>query len=568
LSSTRLSHTAEALATHQRLPLSNREAGALTWRRSVILALTLMIIGGLGLRVKGLGSISLAEDEINKLEAVQAYDRGDFSVNAEHPMLMKVLMDLSLRGGRVLNSLTGSSFSEEAALRFPNVLFGALTAIPLFLLTAALFDRRTAVWAAAFWSFGVNAITYNRVGKEDTLMVFFMLFAFYFFIRAKQVDTRQKKTVGRFLNLSAISFGLMLASKYFPHYFGLNMLYHHKYHMRERSPEEPRFSTPMTFFLLIGIVFLIVNPGLFLPSVWQHLTTYSAEKLVPHTGYIMGHTVFKNRMSNSPFWGLPIYFYVLFMAIKIPIPVLLTFLVGLVISFKERHQPGPRFVLFMFVLWIIPYSLTGAKWLRYALSLMPFVYMGAAVGAVALTGWLRRLLENWKPGETAGSLATALLAIVLVLVPGGLAYAAAPHYGLYSNVLGGKYTAYFFPHDEFYDDGVNEAIRFICERAPKGAMIVSEVPGVVRYYTGKFGRNDLQSRVLSDPKYTPSADVPTYVILQKGRTYFENQQEMTDVKTRFTMVYAGCIKGHTAAEVYAAPVNPNQAVQPCGDARP
>ena len=55
---------------------------------------------------------------------------------------------------------------------------GSLTAIPLFLLTAALFDRPTAYWAAAFWSFGVNAITYNRIGKEDTLMVFFMLFPF------------------------------------------------------------------------------------------------------------------------------------------------------------------------------------------------------------------------------------------------------------------------------------------------------------------------------------------------------------------------------------------------------
>jgi len=78
----------------------------------------------------------------------------------------------------------------------------------------------------------------------------------------------------------------------------------------------------------------------------------------------------------------------------------------------------------------------------------------------------------------------------------------------------------------------------------------------------------LQSRVLSDPNFTPSGQQPTYVILQRGRTYFENQQEMKDVKANFTLVYAGCIKGHTAAEVYAAPANPNETVQPCGDARP
>ena len=110
---------------------------------------------------------------MNKLDAVHAYERGDFTVNAEHPMVMKVLMLLSLT--RAPNA------SEEAALRFPNALIGALTVIPLFLLTAAFFDRRTALLACAFWAFGINAITHNRIGKEDSLLVFFMLFAFLLF---------------------------------------------------------------------------------------------------------------------------------------------------------------------------------------------------------------------------------------------------------------------------------------------------------------------------------------------------------------------------------------------------
>src|SRR5437868_10470614 len=33
--------------------------------------------------------IGFAEDEINKLEAVRAYEHGDITQNAEHPMLMK-----------------------------------------------------------------------------------------------------------------------------------------------------------------------------------------------------------------------------------------------------------------------------------------------------------------------------------------------------------------------------------------------------------------------------------------------------------------------------------------------
>ena len=525
-----------------------------------------MIAGGFAMRVKGLGSVSFAEDETNKLEAVRAYDRGDFTANAEHPMLMKAMMYLSMHGARAWNARAGGSISEEAALRFPNALFGALTAIPLFMLTAALFDRRTGLWAAALWSFGVNAITYNRVGKEDTLMVFFMLFAFFFFLRAKQVDTRDTKTIRKNLLLSAVAFGLMLASKYFPHYFGLNMLYHHKYHVRQRSPDEPRFTTPFAFFVLIGVVLIIANPGLLLPGVWQHLNAYSAEKLVPHIGYLMGHTLYPNRMSYSPFWGLPVYFYLVFMAIKIPLTVLAVFVVGLVLSVRRWRKPGPRFVLLMFVLWIVPYSLVGAKWLRYALALMPFLYMGAAFGATMLVAWLGTAFRGL--GARATPLAAALLALVLVVIPAWTVYAAAPHYALYSNILGDRYTAYFFPHDEFYDDGVNDAIRFVSEQAPPNAAIVSEVPGVVRYYQEKYGRPDLQSQVLSDPKYTPSDTQPAFIILQRGRTYFENQQEMKDVKARFTLVYAKCIRGHTAAEVYAAPANPGQAVQPCGDARP
>lgn len=316
------------------------------------------------------------------------------------------------------------------------------------------------------------------------------------------------------------------------------------------------------------MVFLLANPGVFLPGVWNHLNAYSAEKLLTHTGYIMGDHIFRNRMSDSPFWGLPVYFYLLFLGIKVPLSLLATFVLGLVVSLKEWRRPGPRFILFMVLFWIVPYSLAGAKWLRYTLSLMPFVYMGAAVGTVALLAWSERFFAKFTTGTNAGAIATALLLIALVVVPGWTAYASAPHYALYSNAFGEKYTARFFPHDEFYDDGANEAIGFVCRHAPPNAIIVSETPGLVRYYTEKFGRKDLQSQVLSDPNYTPSGQEPTFVILQKGRTYLENQAEMREVRERFTLVYAGCIRGHTAAEVYSSMASPGEAVRPCGDARP
>ncbi len=548
------------------MPLLQMRTMIVSCEKTTMLVIGLMIVMGLGLRVAGLGRIGFAEDEINKLDAVRAYDRGDFTANAEHPMLMKAMIDISMRAARAWTQLTAQTISDEAALRFPNALFGALTAIPLFLLTAALFDRPTGFWAAAFWSFGVNAITYNRVGKEDTLMVFFMLFAFCLFIRSKQV--KDPKWFHRLRNLSAVSFGLMLASKYFPHYLGLNMLYHHFFPVRKQSADEPRWRTPFSFYLIIGAVLVLADPVVLLPSVWNYLDAYSGEKLLTHTGYLMGNMLYKNRMSNSPFWGLPVYFYLLFLAIKVPLALTGAFLVGLFVSLRRWRQPGHTFVLFMLLFWIVPYSLVGAKWLRYTLSLMPFVYIGAAIGTMTLIRWSAARLEQLKTGPIALRAATAILVLVLVALPAWTAYASAPHYAMYTNVLGSGSAAYFFPHDEFYDDGLNDAIRFVCERAPRNAMIVTETPGVVRYYTEKLGRTDLQSRVLSDPKFSVSETGSTFVILQRGRTYFENQNKMKEVRDRFTLVYSGCIEGHTAAEVYAVPADPSQAVRPCGDLRP
>jgi len=151
---------------------------------TIIGSLALLVILGFGLRFTQLSAIGFAEDEMNKLDAVHSYQRGDFSANSEHPMVMKMLMWASL--------CAGAGDSQEAALRLPNVLIGALTVIPLFLLTAAFFDRSHALLAAAFWAFGINAITHNRIGKEDSLLVFFMLFAFYFFVRAKQIPPADK----------------------------------------------------------------------------------------------------------------------------------------------------------------------------------------------------------------------------------------------------------------------------------------------------------------------------------------------------------------------------------------
>lgn len=501
-------------------------------------ALILFIVLGFGLRINQLSAIGLAEDEMNKLDAIKAYERGDFSANAEHPMLMKLLMWGSLKIAPVE--------STEVALRLPNVLVGALTVIPVFLLTAAFFDRWTALLAAAFWAFGVNAITHNRIGKEDSLLVFFMLFAFYFFLRAKQTSPLSNPQRKRSYAASAASFGLMIASKYFPHYLGLNMLFHHKFHVRQPVAGEPSGRTPGWFYLLIGIVFLLASPAIFLPEVWHYVDAYMGEKLLTHSGYLFADRLYKNNMSSSPFWGTPVYFYPLFLLIKVPPPVLFGFIVGLAVSIKRRHEIGYAFLIFMFLFWLVPYSLIGGKWLRYTLAVMPFVYMLAAVGVVAIISLVSQMLKT-KP-----MLVATVAVSVFALFPAWTAVASGPHYALYTNMFAPGKAGYYFPHDEFYDDGLREAIKYVCEHAPQNATLAHETPAVARYYLQVFGRPDLQSHAISARDFTV-ADVqgPTFVVIQRGRTYFENQNELEYTRANFTKVHEVWVGSASAVEVFA-----------------
>ncbi len=517
--------------------------------KTIVIALAVLFMVGLYFRASNLEAIGFAEDEVNKVDAIRQYEKGDITANGEHPMLMKALMFVSVKAGRALTA--GQPLADEVLFRLPNAFFGALTVLPLFLLTAAFFDRWTGLLAAAFWAVGLNAITINRVGKEDTLLVFFILFAFYFYLRAKQTDTRNVRLRSRNYLLSGISFGLMIASKYFPHYIGLNSLYHHYFRVRKRVPGEPSGKTSLIFYVALVGAFLIANPAVLMPSVWEYMNSYMSEKLLTHTGYLFAGELYKNTVSSTPFWGTPIYFYVLFMAIKIPLLVLLAFLTGLVLSIRNWRHPGHAFVLFMFLFWIVPYSVMGAKWLRYTLSLMPFVYMFAAIGVIGL---LKLAITGFKLTPRMRTIFGAVAVIIFVGFPAWSAYSAHPHYALYVNPLGAGKAGYFYPHDEIYDDGLREAIKFVCDRASPGATLAHETVVATRYYLEKFGRQDLTPKPISAKDFDPAnIDGPAFIIVQPGRTYFENRDKLGFIRANFQKVHEVTIRGIPAAEVFVNP---------------
>ena len=201
------------------------EAGARSLSRTLlVVALSVLVIVGLGFRVNGLGSEGLSDDEVNKLNAVADYRaHGLTSANGEHPLLMKAMLTVSMIAAEKWNqtSLVAAhpelNVSVESSLRFPNALFGGLTVVLIFLVAAELFGVEVGLIAAALWAFDPLVIGFNRIGKEDTLLVFFFLLASAFWLRGQRVaESQTHRRPEPFYWATAAALGAMLASKYVP----------------------------------------------------------------------------------------------------------------------------------------------------------------------------------------------------------------------------------------------------------------------------------------------------------------------------------------------------------------
>lgn len=549
----------EVSYTQFQKPGVETRVGVFEWleqRKSLVLIILVSV--AFCARAYDLGAASLAEDEANKIFALRAYDQGDFTVNAEHPMVMKMLCYATVHASSAWNRAAGAraglAVSEEAALRLPNVIIGALTIIPLLLLTNALLGFRVALIACMLWAVGLNAIWFNRIVKEDSLLVFFLFSGFYLYGRAKERPASDRRGQERLFSLSGAAFGLMMASKYFPHYFGLNALYYTLvgYDGRNNRPLSRRIWA--RYFGGVVLAFILFNPAAFVPQTWRYLLKYVNEDLVTHHGYVVMDNLYINDMGQTP-GGNPWYLYFLFLCVKVPLPIIAAFIVGLVEIFRRRGSyPTSRGYLFlrvMLVFWLFPMAVTGGKFLRYTLSLLPLVYMTAAVGMIVLWRGLSYLIRRTSLDiRLAGRLAAIPVAAVFVIAPAVTMIESMPYPSLYLNAFGAGRVGYFFPHDEFYDLGARESIKYIAETAPPGARMASEIPGVVEYYLERYNRTDIRSEIMSQPNFSLSEGRPDFVLLQRGRLYFENQENFSFIEKNFPVVQSSMYGGAAAAQVY------------------
>ncbi|HJU92128.1 MAG TPA: glycosyltransferase family 39 protein [Pyrinomonadaceae bacterium] len=518
----------------------------------VITALVVLIVAGFGFRFTGLSVEGLSEDELNKLNAVADYRaNGLTGANGEHPMLMKSLQAATVILAEKWNNSSfvaarpGNQIAPETALRLPGAIFGALSALLIFLIAAELFGVEVALISAALWAFDPTGIGFNRVAKEDSFLLFFFLLANVFWLRGQRVAESTDRNPNKYYWATAASYGAMVASKYVPHLFAISMCY---YWMFQRLPETRwRLGKKriLTVFAIMGIVFLILSPTVLLPETWKQMGLFAGGKRVVHDGYEFMNTLYTQRFSD---WlnGIPFYFYFVFTAVKLPLLTLLGFVVGLPLLFRRKLGDGRYFILFWFMLWVVAFCFPGGKFTRYYTTLLPAVLITSALGIQFAGRWLAQWTTSLKHYVPAS------LAVVVIAGSVITSVQAAPHFRLFTNSIGGgdASAGFYFPHDEFYDASMRDVMGEIAARARSGARVASESPSLASYYAERQNRPDLVCISLSDPDALKQLSIGDFVIVARGRRYFSNDTLISALRDRATPIMDLKLGHTTSAKVY------------------
>jgi 4-amino-4-deoxy-L-arabinose transferase-like glycosyltransferase len=477
------------------------------------LLLTAVVTCALAVRGTALATYGFSEDEAAKVQAVEAYRRGDFTANAEHPMLMKLAMWGSLEVAQRWNRYAAlPPIAPEAALRLPNVIAGTATAALVFGVVELLFSLPAAVAAALIVALDPNVIAINRIGKEDTFLMLFFFAAVWCYEHAKSIGERDLRRAQSCYVLSGAAFGLMLASKYMPHFFGLYALFN-----VVAQPAPGRNKPPkLRYYGAMAAAFLGANFIILAPSTWAYAVDYLRGRgLMHHGSFYQQRLYVTNKVASLD--GLPITYYVRMIATKVPLPVLAAAIAGLVPLARRHRERGFIWLRVLLLPLLVSYSLMAAKFQRYALPILLLVDILAAVGVTFAVRWLWR--QRWPQPSRLAVCVAVYGALFAALLAGNRRI--APFYSTHQNAIGAMLAAPVSAYpEEAYDYGVREAVNAIAEVARPDAVLLSDATRDVAYYVAGSQRPGLRVASLAQEGLSPVGE--RWVLVQDDHVYFEN----------------------------------------------
>jgi 4-amino-4-deoxy-L-arabinose transferase-like glycosyltransferase len=481
---------------------------------------------GLWLRLHGLAEEGFADDELHKWLAANRYLHGDFGGDdLEHPMLMKSLIALTLMFGQRFQ------WAPETITRFPNALAGGLSVLILGFLGKRLFGRFAGLLAAALGALSATFVGYQRIAKEDALLGVFLMLVCLCIAEAKAAaDAGEDRRRRQFELAGAAWFAAMMASKYF---FFLCFIPLAAVWYLQRT--NTRLRVPLRRWLQLAgvaaVAWLCLNWMVALPSTWEYIGHYMAG--AQHGGRATHMTLsFMGRLYPNlvqyGFWGMPPWFFAVFVAVKLTPGTFLLAVAGLIWAVRRR-APSQRIVLAWLGVWFLIHSTAGGKYGRTFLPVMPAFFLLAASASAWFLARARALSRELIHGRTwFGNAATLAVVTLVALVLGNEAWASlahAPHYRTYISPLGGgeRRVTWYFPHCDYYDAAFREALQQVALRAERGAEISSEIDWTAKYYAERFGRSDFKYSIIR-PEQACRQGGYCYVLVQAGRWYEANRE--------------------------------------------
>lgn len=536
------------------------DAGPRTVPRTILIfALLVLALAGFAFRVHHLASEGLSEDELNKLTAVGDYRaHGLTSANGEHPLLMKALLTISVIGAERWNqtSLVAThpdlNMPVEMSLRLPSALFGAATAVLLFLIASELFGLEIGLLSAALWAFDPLIIGLNRIAKEDTFLVFFFLLAIFFWLRGQRVaESEPQRNPERYYWATAIAMGAMMASKLIPILISIPVAYNYVFQNIPATRWVIGKKRFIKFFIILGLTFVVLSPTILLPGTWKAIANFTSYRAMGHDSYEFMGRLYSHRFADW-LYGQPWYFYLVLLGTKLPVLTLAGLLGGIVLVFRRQTGDGRYLLLMWIALWAIGFVFAGGKFTRYITSLMPVVVITSAIGIHFVARNVGRLSARLIGNDSIKVYARAALPALVILAAFWSATKASPHYRLYVNALSGgsAKAGDYFPQDEFYDAYMQDALREIAKRAQPNAIVVSELETVSAYYAQRANRSDLVSLELSEPGTLSRLRAGDFLIDARGRTYLSNQTMLTRLRAASRPAFTISVGTTPAADVY------------------
>ena len=165
---------------------------------------------------------------------------------------------------------------------------------------------------------------------------------------------------------------------------------------------------------------------------------------------------------------------------------------------------------------LVGLSVSGAKWIRYSLPLLPFLYLA---GGYAVQQTLKAAKGKVLYQALLGPAAVILLGWPLLELQSW-----APYYSFYLNAIGGEKQniARYFAMDEVSEFDTREVAQEVCPLAPAAATVATARPASMAYYLQACGRADLQIVPLYDTHYSPRGG--DLIVLEPSRRFFETQR--------------------------------------------